>query len=75
MSAPDTTDIAAELRRLVANSDAFPWETMEKAAAEIELLRGLLDAILAADERGQGLPYAEAMKAAHDHLESVRGQS
>jgi hypothetical protein len=40
--APQTTDIAAELRRLVANSDAFPWETMEKAAAEIERLRAAL---------------------------------
>jgi len=32
---------------------------------EIEQLRRILSAILAADERGQGIPFAEAMEAAH----------
>lgn len=57
---------------------AVPERTREnlcaEAAAEIRKLRGMLDAILAADERGQGLPYAEAMKAAHVYLESVRAR-
>jgi hypothetical protein len=35
-----------------------------QAADEIERLRSILRAILHADERGQGTPYAEAMEAA-----------
>lgn len=35
---------------------------------DVETPRRLLRAILAADERGQGLPYAEAMDAAHEYL-------
>ena len=35
-----------------------------EAADEIERLRGILRAILHADERGQGQPFAEAMDAA-----------
>jgi len=40
----------------------------EAQAAEIERLRGLLRAIIEADERGQGQPFAEAMQKARAAL-------
>ena len=38
------------------------------AEAERDRLRGFIEAILDADERGQGLPFSEAMKRAYKHL-------
>lgn len=66
-----STDLVAELR---SSSTAWPFELFGRAADEIERCRRLLDAILAADERGQGLPFAEAMEAAHAYLEGIRAR-
>ena len=46
----------------------------KRLRGEVDRCRALLDAILTADERGQGLPFAEAMEAAHVYLESVRAR-
>jgi hypothetical protein len=45
-----------------------PPPLVTEAADEIQQLRRFLCAIIDADERGQGTPFAEAMEAAHQHL-------
>lgn len=51
---------------------AAEWaDQANKLLAENVRLRGLLRAILAADERGQGLGYAEAMAAAAREVRDV----
>jgi len=45
---------------------------LRECMADIERLRRILSAILAADERGQGIPFAEAMEAAHKALKERR---
>lgn len=44
-------------------------EARERLEAENKRLRDLIHAILAADERGQGLPFATAMDAAREAVD------
>jgi hypothetical protein len=70
----------AQARAERAEANVANWERKEiqraSCCADNELraerAEGLLQAILDADERGQGLPFAEAMNAAHEALARIR---
>lgn len=62
MPKSDVDDLDAVIHALgIEDSNTTPAEAVAELHAEIERLRAILGAILAADERGQGLPFAEAM--------------
>jgi len=46
------------------------WQSMNKVEEELKQARRILESILYADERGQGVGYSEAMKAAKKFVES-----
>jgi hypothetical protein len=65
---PQSPTTVERLRAVSSGGGSMPNSKIKDlcsdAAAEIEQLRFLLRAILAADERGQGQPFADAMDAA-----------
>jgi hypothetical protein len=69
------TDLAERIAGMVRHAEqhhtplcAIRTADLARLLDDLARSRALLDAILAADERGQGLPFAEAMQAAHRYL-------